>query len=99
MAEDAAQIWVSPLKKYMFANEFLVYLKGSLPQLCKKSSVTFEAQFRSNWARMRPLIIEDIDDDEKKHLTIEDLLSKFENIRKLEKLTPELIESFKNHYR
>jgi putative ABC transport system ATP-binding protein len=44
-------------------------------------------------------IIEDIDEDEKKHLTIEDLLSKFENIRKLEKLTPELIESFKNHYR
>jgi putative ABC transport system ATP-binding protein len=44
-------------------------------------------------------IIEDIGEEEKKHLTIEDLLSKFENIRKLEKLTPELIETFKNQYR
>jgi putative ABC transport system ATP-binding protein len=44
-------------------------------------------------------VIEDIDEKEKKNLTIEDLLNKFENIRKLEKLTPELMESLKNQYR
>ena len=43
-------------------------------------------------------IIEDIGREEKKFLTIEDLLVKFENIRKLEKLTPELIETLKNQY-
>lgn len=44
-------------------------------------------------------IIEDIGDDEKKHLTIEDLLNKFENIRKLEKLTPEIMETLKKQYK
>ena len=44
-------------------------------------------------------IIEDIGEEEKKYLTTEDLMNKFENIRKLEKLTPELIESLRNQYK
>jgi putative ABC transport system ATP-binding protein len=44
-------------------------------------------------------IIEDIHEDEKRHLTIEDLLNKFEEIRKLEKLTPEMMVALKNQYR
>ena len=44
-------------------------------------------------------IIEDIHEEEKKHLTIEDLLNKFEDIRKIEKLTPELMESLKKLYK
>ncbi len=43
-------------------------------------------------------IVEDIAEEEKKYLTIEDLLSKFENIRKFEKLTPELIQTLTNLY-
>ena len=43
-------------------------------------------------------IIEDIGEEEKKKLTIEDLLAKFENIRKLEKLTPDLIETLRSQY-
>ena len=43
-------------------------------------------------------IVEDICEEEKKHLTIEDLFTKFENIRKLEKLTPDLIEILKKQY-
>lgn len=43
-------------------------------------------------------IIEDFSGEEKKRLTAEDLLIKFEDIRKLEKLTPELIENMKNQY-
>jgi putative ABC transport system ATP-binding protein len=44
-------------------------------------------------------IIEDIHENEKQNLTMEDLLNKFEDIRKIEKLTPELLESLKNQYR
>jgi putative ABC transport system ATP-binding protein len=44
-------------------------------------------------------IIEDIQENEKQNLTMEDLLNKFEDIRKIEKLTPELMESLKNQYR
>lgn len=44
-------------------------------------------------------IIEDIHENEKQNLTMEDLLNKFEDIRKIEKLTPELMESLKNQYR
>ena len=43
-------------------------------------------------------IIEDIPAEEKKSLTVEDLLCKFEEIRKIEKLTPEMVEMFKNSY-
>jgi len=43
-------------------------------------------------------IIDDIPAVEKKNLTVEDLLNKFEDIRKREKLTPELIEQLKNQY-
>ncbi len=43
-------------------------------------------------------IIEDIPEEEKKILTTEDLLCKFEDIRKTEKLTPEMIEILKNQY-
>ncbi|MEI6433905.1 MAG: ATP-binding cassette domain-containing protein [Bacteroidota bacterium] len=43
-------------------------------------------------------IIEDFREHDKKNLTVEDLLSKFEDIRKAEKLTPELIDSLKNQY-
>ncbi|MEI7500460.1 MAG: ATP-binding cassette domain-containing protein [Bacteroidota bacterium] len=44
-------------------------------------------------------VIEDIRENEKKHLTIEDLLNKFEEIRKLEKLTPEMMEIMKKLYK
>jgi putative ABC transport system ATP-binding protein len=44
-------------------------------------------------------IIEDINENEKRNLTIEDLLNKFEEIRKLEKLTPEMMVALKNQYR
>jgi len=43
-------------------------------------------------------IIDDIAATEKKQLTVEDLLNKFEDIRKQEKLTPELISFLKNQY-
>ncbi len=43
-------------------------------------------------------IIDDIPADEKKNITVNDLLEKFEDIRKREKLTPELIEQLKNSY-
>ena len=43
-------------------------------------------------------IVENIGGDDKKQLTIEDLFAKFENIRKLEKLTPELIKTLRNQY-
>jgi putative ABC transport system ATP-binding protein len=43
-------------------------------------------------------IIEDIPASEKKNLTVEDLLSKFDDIRKREKLTPELIGQLKSQY-
>ncbi len=44
-------------------------------------------------------IIEDIHENEKKNLTTEDLLNKFEDIRKLEKLTPEMINALTRQYR
>lgn len=44
-------------------------------------------------------IIEDIGAEEKKYLTVEDLLSKFEDIRKHEKLTPELVKTLRGLYR
>lgn len=44
-------------------------------------------------------VIEDISALEKKKLTVDDLLGKFEDIRKREKLTPERIRSLKNLYR
>lgn len=43
-------------------------------------------------------IIENIDGKEKRFLTVEDLYAKFDNIRKIEKLTPELIESLRKQY-
>jgi putative ABC transport system ATP-binding protein len=43
-------------------------------------------------------VIEDIPEGDKRNLTVEDLLTKFEDIRKLEKLTPELIETLKSQY-
>ncbi len=43
-------------------------------------------------------IIEDIPATEKKRLTVEDLLAKFEDIRKREKLTPELVKSLRGLY-
>jgi putative ABC transport system ATP-binding protein len=43
-------------------------------------------------------VIEDIPEDDKRNLTVEDLLTKFEDIRKLEKLTPEVIEHLRNQY-
>jgi len=43
-------------------------------------------------------IIDDIPAAEKQNLTVEDLLNKFEDIRKREKLTPELIEQLTNLY-
>jgi putative ABC transport system ATP-binding protein len=44
-------------------------------------------------------VIEDIPEEAKRNLTTEDLLNKFEDIRKLEKLTPEIIEQLRNQYR
>jgi len=43
-------------------------------------------------------IVEDIGEEEKKHVTTEDLLKKFEDIRKYEKLTPELIATLRSQY-
>jgi putative ABC transport system ATP-binding protein len=43
-------------------------------------------------------IIDDIPASEKKNLTVEDLLNKFEDIRKKEKLTPELISQLRRQY-
>ncbi|MCK9219951.1 MAG: ATP-binding cassette domain-containing protein [Bacteroidales bacterium] len=43
-------------------------------------------------------IIEDIEIKEKTKLTVEDLLAKFDDIRKREKLTPQLIATLKNQY-
>jgi len=43
-------------------------------------------------------IIDDIPAVEKKNLTVQDLLNKFEDIRKREKLTPELIRQLQNLY-
>ena len=43
-------------------------------------------------------IIDDIPAAEKKNLTVEDLLGKFEEIRKKEKLTPELIRQLRSQY-
>ena len=43
-------------------------------------------------------IIDDIPAMEKKKLTVEDLLNKFEDIRKQEKLTPELISFLRSQY-
>jgi putative ABC transport system ATP-binding protein len=43
-------------------------------------------------------IIEDIPASQKKQLTVEDLLAKFEDIRKREKLTPELVKSLRALY-
>jgi putative ABC transport system ATP-binding protein len=44
-------------------------------------------------------IIDDISAEEKKNLTVEDLLGKFEDIRKREKLTPELVRNLRRLYR
>lgn len=46
----------------------------------------------------RGQIISDIPAKEKELLTVEDLLGKFDNIRKKEKLTPELMENFRRQY-
>lgn len=43
-------------------------------------------------------IIDDIGAAEKKRLTVEDLLNKFEDIRKQERLTPDLVKTLKNQY-
>ncbi len=43
-------------------------------------------------------IIDDIGAEEKRRLTVEDLLSKFDDIRKQEKLTPELIRQLQKQY-
>jgi putative tryptophan/tyrosine transport system ATP-binding protein len=43
-------------------------------------------------------IIDDIGTEEKRRLTVEDLLSKFDDIRKQEKLTPELIRQLQKQY-
>jgi putative ABC transport system ATP-binding protein len=43
-------------------------------------------------------IIDNIGAEEKEKLTVEDLFAKFEQIRKLEKLTPELIGTLKSQY-
>jgi putative ABC transport system ATP-binding protein len=43
-------------------------------------------------------IIDDIPEEDKRKMTTGDFLNKFENIRKQEKLTPELIETLKNLY-
>ncbi len=44
-------------------------------------------------------IIDDISEKDKKNLTIEDLLNKFEDIRKSEKLTPDMMETLKKLYK
>ncbi|MEI7981283.1 MAG: ABC transporter ATP-binding protein, partial [Bacteroidota bacterium] len=46
----------------------------------------------------RGRIIDDIMENEKRKLTTEDFLNKFEDIRKQEKLTPEVIEILKKQY-
>ncbi len=43
-------------------------------------------------------IIEEISQKEKSMFTVDDLLDKFANIRKIEKLTPELLNEFRNNY-
>jgi putative tryptophan/tyrosine transport system ATP-binding protein len=44
-------------------------------------------------------IIDDISEKEKKRLTADDLLDKFAQLRKTEKLTDDMIEQFKKEYR
>jgi len=46
----------------------------------------------------RGQIISDIPAKEKEQLTVEDLLGKFDNIRKKEKLTPEMLTGFRRQY-
>jgi putative ABC transport system ATP-binding protein len=43
-------------------------------------------------------IIDDMDMAEKRNLTVEDLLNKFEDIRKQEKLTPDLVQKLRQQY-
>jgi len=50
------------------------------------------------WMMHHGRIIDDIPEEEKKKLTTDDFLNKFEDIRKQEKLTPGLIETLKNQY-
>ncbi len=43
-------------------------------------------------------IIDDISEKEKEHLAVVDLLDKFADLRKAEKLTDEMIEQFRREY-
>ena len=45
------------------------------------------------------LIIDDIEEKEKRHLTVDDLLEKFSEIRKGEKLTEDILVQLRREYR
>jgi len=47
----------------------------------------------------RRRIDDDIPEREKRRLTVDDLLDKFDEVRKTEKLTAEMIEQFRREYR
>ncbi len=47
----------------------------------------------------RGRIIDDIPEREKRRLTVDDLLDKFDEVRKTEKLTAEMIEQLRREYR
>jgi len=46
----------------------------------------------------RGQIIDDIPEKEKRHLTVDDLLDKFAEIRKRERLTDDIVEQLRREY-